>query len=308
MAVLKKRAALKKLRNLVFTQRTDLPVFRSKIEKEFSVAILPNHVECRLSTVRGVPSDMLIPQVSSNRRMILYVHGGTFMGGSRTSWRNFCSSLANESSSRVLLPDYRLAPEHAFPAGLEDIVSVYKRMCDHNVDVFLAGDGSGAGIAIAAALSIPKDLRQFFKGMLLFSPWVDYTKESLMYKVKTPDPLFSADGMRFASAYYTYSSNFSNPLVSPLKAPTEDFIGFPPVYIQMGANEMVLPCVKQFSKKLHDAGVDCTLKIYDGLFHFFQFVHDEIGQSHLALEEAGKFVKTVERFTAEPLTEGDLWS
>lgn len=308
MATFHKRAAIKKLKKLVFTQKTDLALFRDSIDKTFASALLPNHVECRPVTVHGIPSDMLIPQVSSNRRMILYVHGGSFMGGSRFAWRSFCASLANEASSRVLVPEYRLAPEHAFPAAIEDTLAVFKRMSDHHVDVFLAGDGSGAAIAVATALSIPQNLRHCFKGMLLFSPWLDLSENSAMYTKRTADPLFTADSMRYCGAYYTYSANLENPLVSPLRAENEHYINFPPVHIQCGAQELTLPCTRLFAEKLKSVGVDCSLQVFNGLFHFFQFVHEEVPAAHLAVEQAGKFIRNIESAPQGMTEEDDLWS
>lgn len=303
-----KRAAIKKLKYLVFTSRTDLTKFRKRIEEKFARGVLPNYVDCHSVTVHGVASDMLIPQISSNRRMVLYVHGGSFMGGSKASWRNFCASLANESSSRVLIPDFRLAPEYAFPAAIEDILAVYKRMCDHHVDIIFAADGSGATIALAAALSLPKELRRYFKGMMLFSPWLDLSNDSLAYSVKTKDPLYSQDILRFCGTYYTYEANLKNPLVSPLKADDTHFENFPPVYIQTGANELMVPCMKKFKEKLNGVGVECRLDIFDDLFHFFQFDHEDVPQTHLAVEEAGKFIANLENSLDRGLEEDDLWS
>lgn len=308
MLAINRRAAIKKLKQLAFTQKKNLSQFRENIEKQFSLPVLPNHVDCRSVTVRGIASDMLIPQVSSNRRMILYVHGGSFMGGSRFSWRNFCASLANESSSRVLVPEFRLAPEYAFPASVEDVLAVYKRMCDHHVDVFLAGDGSGGAIALAAALSIPAHLRHYFKGMLLFSPWVDLANSSAMYREKTIDPIYTQDNLRFCGLYYTYSGNLENPLVSPLRADLSLYRNFPPMYIQAGSEELIVPCLREFEDKLKKASVDCRLQVYDGLFHFFQFIHDEVPQAHLAVEEAGLFVKNLESNSTSLYDEDDLWS
>ena len=310
MAVLNKRAAVKKLRNLVFSQKSDLTAIRAKIEKQFTKLVLPNQVDCRNTTVHGLTCDMLIPQVSSNKRMILYIHGGSFMGGSRLSWRNFCASLANETSSRVLVPEFRLAPEYAFPAALEDITAVYKRMCDHQVDIFIAGDGSGGAIALAAALSLPKQLRHFFKGMILFSPWVDLSFTSGNFSEKSIDPINNVDSLRYCGAYYTYSANLDNPLVSPLQAASTHFSDFPPVFIQAGSTEVILPGIKKLADKMQEAGVDCTLKIWDGLFHFFQFVDEYVPQAHLSIGEVGQFVKNIknQEDTMEFDGVGDLWS
>lgn len=308
MPAVDRRSALKKLKCLVFTSRTDLTKFRKRIEARFAHGVLPNYVDCRSVTVHGIPSDMLIPQISSNRKMVLYVHGGSFMGGSKASWRNFCASLANESSSRVLLPDFRLAPEYAFPAAIEDILAVYKRMCDHHVDIVFAADGSGAAIALAAALSLPKELRRYFKGMLLFSPWLDLSASSLIYSVKTKDPLFTQDAFRVCGTHYTYEANLENPLVSPLRADVEHYQNFPPVYIQTGSEELMVPCMKKFEEKLKEAGVECTLEIFDKLFHFFQFDHEDVPQTHLAVEAAGKFIKHLGNLENDGLEGDDLWS
>ncbi len=308
MSGMNKRAAIKRLKNLVFTSKSDLTAFRAAIEKEFYSPELPNQVECRSLTIHGISCDMLIPQVSSTRRMILYVHGGSFMGGSKKAWRGFCSSLANESSSRVLVPEFRLAPEFAFPAAIEDILAAFKRMCDHHVDVFIAADGSGASIALAAALSIPQPLRKYFKGVLLFSPWLDLSSTAAFYKTKIKDPLFNQNALHFCAAYYTYSGNLENPLVSPLKADSSRFKGFPPVYIQTGSEELMLPSMQELDKKLKECGVDCRLEVYDGLFHFFQFIHEQVPQAHLAVEAAGKFIKNIEDTTDTQLEEDDLWN
>ncbi|NLK46772.1 MAG: alpha/beta hydrolase [Treponema sp.] len=308
MPAINRRAALKKLKHLVFTPRTDLTKFRKRIEDKFARGVLPNHVDCRPVTVHGIASDMLIPQISSNKRMVLYVHGGSFMGGSKASWRNFCASLANESSSRVLVPDFRLAPEHAFPAAIEDILAVYKRMCDHHVDIVFVADGSGANIALAAALSLPKELRRYFKGMVLFSPWLDISADSLIYSVKTKDPIFSQDIFKFCSTHYTYEANLENPLVSPLKADISHFENFPPIYIQAGSEELMVPCIKKFEAKMKEAKVACHVEIFDNLFHFFQFVHEDVPQTHLAVESVGKFIKALENSEASGLDEDDLWN
>ena len=216
--------------------------------------------------------------------------------------------MANEASARVLLPDFRLAPEYAFPAAIEDILAVYKRMCDHHVDIVFAADGSGAAIALAAALSLPKELRRYFKGMLLFSPWLDLSAESLIYSVKTKDPLFSQDSFRVCGTNYTYEANLENPLVSPLKADSSHYENFPPVYIQTGSEELMLPCMQKFEEKLKNAGVECTLEIFDKLFHFFQFDHEDVPQTHLAVEAAGKFIKNLGNLENDGLEGDDLWS
>ena len=113
-----RRAAIKRLKNLVFTPKSEIEQFRENIEKEFSSVFLPNRVEHTEKTINGVVCDVLTPEVYASDRVMVYIHGGSFIGGSRKSWRVFCASLAHASSTQIIVPEIRLAPQHPFPAAL----------------------------------------------------------------------------------------------------------------------------------------------------------------------------------------------
>ena len=120
------KKGIKKLKLLVFNSKSDVANFRSKIEDAFYSPFLPNHVECTEKNYGAIKCDVLSPEIYSSRRVVFYVHGGCFVGGSRRSYREFCSLLANKVYSRVVVPEYRLAPTHAFPCANEDIQAAFK--------------------------------------------------------------------------------------------------------------------------------------------------------------------------------------
>ena len=122
------KKGIKKLKLLVFNSKSDVANFRSKIEDAFYSPFLPNHVECTEKNYGAIKCDVLSPEIYSSRRVVFYVHGGCFVGGSRRSYREFCSLLANKVYSRVVVPEYRLAPTHAFPCANEDIQAAFRAL------------------------------------------------------------------------------------------------------------------------------------------------------------------------------------
>lgn len=123
-----RKAAVKKLRSLVLYPKSGIEAFRSKLEKNFDTVFLPNRVENLEKIYGNVKCDYLVPEVYVSHRIMLYVHGGSFVGGSKESWRSFCASLANACMAKLVLPDFRLPPSHPFPAGLEDVQNVFRMM------------------------------------------------------------------------------------------------------------------------------------------------------------------------------------
>ena len=121
-----RHAAIKKLKKLVFTPKAEIETFRQKIEDEFTEVFLPNRVEREEKLICGIPCDVLSPIVYAKERVMIYIHGGSFIGGSRASWRSFCASIANATSTKVILPEIRLAPKFPFPAALDDIKNIFK--------------------------------------------------------------------------------------------------------------------------------------------------------------------------------------
>lgn len=300
-----RRAAVKKLRLLVYTPKSDVDAFRNKIEEAYACPILPNHVECSEHMYGGIACDVLAPEIYSSRRIVLYIHGGSFVGGSRASWRGFCARIANKSYSRVVVPEFRLAPSSPFPAAIEDIQSVFRALFTEEQvacsldsvssdksampELIIAADGSGASIATALLFNLREKYRACISHLILLSPWLDLSDDGRFSEIKkSGDEIISGDTLARCGEVYTYASNLGNPLVSPLESAKELLAGFPPVYIQMGEKELLLGDAKRFAHLLETAGVPCELDVWPGMMFMFPFADDCLWEPHLAIEKIGQ--------------------
>lgn len=298
-----RKSAIKKLKTLVITQKSDVEVFRSKIETSFDTVFLPNHVERTEHDYGGVKCDVLVPEVYSSRRVILYIHGGSFAGGSRDSYRNFCASLAHSSSSRVVIPEFRLPPTHVFPASIEDLQTVFRMLfAEEKIsmqledssaapEIVIAADGSGASLAVALLFKLSEKHLQSIENVVLLSPWLDFSPDNpLITGKRVSDEVMTGEALHRAADLYTYANNLENPLVSPLKATAENFIGFPPFFIQMGEKEILLPQAEQFAELLKQNEIECTLDVWPNMMFMFQMADEYLTESHLAVEKIGNYV------------------
>lgn len=290
-----RRSAVKKLKHLVFSQKSEPIPFRKKLETHFNTAFLPNNVEKTEQDIGGVVCDVLSPEIYAQNRVLVYVHGGSFVGGSRSSWRSFCASLANASSTKLLLPEIRLAPEFPFPSAFEDIRDVLNAVLKTDKDIILSGDASGAAIALASALDAPEAVRNRLQSIVLFSPWLDLSPESPLFLLKkASDEILSADCIKRCADLYTYRSNLDNPSVSPMYASESALALLPPVFIQMGENEILLPEVKRFVNRLYHAGSEYELDVWENMMHLFQMADEFIPEAHKAVEKAGNYIKRLQ--------------
>lgn len=303
------RGAIKKLRLLTYNSKSEAESFRRKIDDAFSTVFLPNRVERSEITYGGVVCDVLSPEIYASNRIILYVHGGSFVGGSRAAYRGFCSSLAYKSCSRVVVPEYRLAPSFPYPAPVEDIQSVFRNLwteeqvnmsldSDGNSfepEIIIAADGSAAGIALALIFNLREKYRKCIKDVVLFSPWLsfemsDYAKSPMRKK----DKIISEEILKKSAASYTYSENTKCPFVAPVFATDEQLKDFPPVFIQMGENELLLEVAQKFAERLRSLGNDVTLDVWPDMVFMFQLADEFFHESHLAMDRVG-FELTKER-------------
>lgn len=280
----------RQFKKTTFSVKISVEELRSQFENIFYSPHIPNHVEIYEKEFKGIKTDILLPEMAVSGRAILYAHGGSFISGSRKSYRSFCASLAHESSSALYLPEYRLAPEYPFPTALEDLYNVYAALIEaekiNNDNLILAGDGAGGALTIALVHYLKTKNLPLPAFIFLMSPWADLTcaDENLNINRKK-DFVFSKDSLLRAAKLYTYEKNLTNVLVSPLLG---SFENFPPIFIQCGGSEILLSDSKRLSQKIESAGGHAELHVYDGLSHLFQALPDNFGDAHLAVEAAGK--------------------
>lgn len=302
-----RKSAIKKLKLLTYNPKTSVETFREKIDDTFSTVFLPNNVELSEYKYGNIDCDILAPEIYSSNRIMIYIHGGCFSGGSKKAWRNFCSSLATKCYCRVVIPEFKLSPSFPYPAAVEDIQNVFRSVFTEEQiaaslnndkttkpslpEVIIAADGSGASIACALIFNLRERYRTCIKNLILFSPWLDISEQSkIMTSKKLSDEILNVDIIKKSAADYTYASNTNIPFVSPLLADKDLLKGFPATFIQMGEKEILLDDAKAFKEKLLSVGNKCELDIWPNMMFMFQMADEYLHESHLALDKIGKIV------------------
>lgn len=203
--------------------------------------------------------------------VILYCHGGGYSTGSRVYARTLTTKLAMSTSMDVLSFDYRLAPEHPYPAATEDAMKVwnYLMLLGYGArDVILAGDSAGGNLALSLALQLKAQKRLLPRGLILMSPWTDLTASGQSHETKAAiDPVLNAGYLAEMTGNYAAKEKLNDPFISPLFG---DYEGFPPVYIQVGENEVLLDDAVMLYRKLLHANVSVRLDRFPGMWHVFQ--------------------------------------
>lgn len=227
------------------------------------------------------------------KNVILYCHGGGYSTGSSLYARTLTTKLAASTSMDVLAFDYRLAPEHAYPAALEDAEKAWNYLMQYGYgarDVFVAGDSAGGNLALALTLKLKQQERLLPKGLLLLSPWTDMTESGKSYETKKDvDPVLNSAYLGTMKEHFLGEQNtpetWKDPLVSPLFG---DFENFPPTYIQVGDQEILRSDSVLLYKKMSKAGVNVKIDIYKGMWHVFQM--SPFKTAYEAMEKNAEFI------------------
>lgn len=205
------------------------------------------------------------------KHVILHCHGGGYSTGSSLYARTLTSKLAASASMDVLCFDYRLAPENPYPAAEEDAMKAwnYLMLLGYGAkDVILTGDSAGGNMALALALRLKEEGRLLPAGIVLMSPWTDLTSSGESFETKAElDPVLNRAYIDRMIQAYAPDSDLKNPMISPLYG---NFEGFPPTYIQVGENEILLSDARRLYQALVDANVSARIDIYPGMWHVFQ--------------------------------------
>ena len=225
--------------------------------------------------------------------VILQLHGGGYMGAVRNAYYVF-AGLYNEVSKgcNVLTPDYRVAPEHPYPAALEDALASYQWLLDkgyYGEQIIVAGDSAGGGLAMALCMYLKDHHMPMPGGVIAMSPWTDLTASGESYTTNyEKDPLFgnTKESLIYVNDYARNHDKMDY-YISPLFG---DFRGFPPMLIQVGSLEMLLSDSVSVAAKARQQGIRVRLSIYEGMFHVFQMAYLNIPESKKAWAEVGKFI------------------
>lgn len=245
---------------------------RARQEKMARYARLPPETHCRTANADGVPATW-VEAHETNAGVILYLHGGAYALGSINTARGLVARLAHATNTRGLVINYRLAPEHPYPAALQDATTTYLWLLDKGIDpsrIIIAGDSAGGGLALATLVALHDAGVPHPAGAVCLSPWTDLalTGTSIHSKAKA-DHILDTDSLAMYAKYYAGDHDLTSPLLSPLYA---NLKGLPPLLIQVGTDEILLDDAVRCADKARNAGVDVTLEVWEGMFHVFQML------------------------------------
>ena len=243
-------------------------------------------------SINGIDAEWLNPPDPESGRIILYIHGGGFIAGSINSHRDLASRIAISARSRLLIFNYRLAPEHPFPAGLDDARTVYEWLSDHygqDHSICLAGDSAGGGLALSLMVDCEDRKQTLPEKAVLISPWIDLACTSQSHDAKKgKDFMLNTETLKQTAKYYTRLST-SDPMVSPINNPLDNL---PPTLIQVGENEILLDDATRLAEKIRQAGGSVELEIWDEMFHVWHYFARYLSEGRQAIARIGDFLNS----------------
>lgn len=240
--------------------------------------------------VEGMSCEWIrVERAHMKKYVILYCHGGGYSTGSTVYARTLTTKLAESTSMDVFCFNYRLAPEHPYPAAAQDAMKAWNYLMYLGYgarDVIVAGDSAGGNLALSLVLKLKQEERILPRGMVLLSPWTDLTASGKSHQSRAEvDPVLNREYLQRMTANYAEGQDLKDPFISPLFG---DMTGFPPTYIQVGDNEMLLSDSTLLHKKLIKANVSVKIDVYKGMWHVFQM--SPLKTAYDAMDKNAEFI------------------
>lgn len=275
-------------------QKKGIKERRQKLDAASKALRMPKNCMVEPLDMDGIYAEWLSYSDSKNDKVILYLHGGGYGYCSVQTHRTLAAGIGRAAGVKVLLPEYRLAPEHPFPSAIEDAVCVYRWLLGQgyqSTNIIFAGDSAGGGLSIATSLVLKNQNERLPAALVCLSPWVDLTSSGESYqKNGGVDPYLNVDGVRKTARMYAGEAALDHPLISPVFA---DLTGLPPLFIQVGSHEILQSDAEMLAAQARKAGVKVTMKVWDGMWHVWQMSGDFIPESRKAINEIGDFAKMI---------------
>lgn len=258
----------------------------------------PTGVSYEETTVGGVPALWVRPSGAVDDHIIVYAHGGGMYAFTMETSRKLVGHLAKAAQATAVIPDYRLAPEHPFPAALDDVTAAYLALLDSGVEaarMATAGESAGGNLATAVVVKLKTNGHPQPAGIIGFSPWVDLLGETdgFSREPQTDAFLVKQTTSYMAGLYLGDTANAHDPLANPRYA---DLSGFPPMYLTAGGLESLEPAIRSFAEQARNQGVDVTLHVANGMQHAFQWMAGRAPEADEDIARAGDWLKS--RFAA----------
>lgn len=266
---------------------------RAQYERAEKVFPTPPEVKVERVSAPVAPAEWLRPPGAVAGRVVLYLHGGGYVIGSPRSHRHLAAAIAAAGQASALLLDYRLAPEHPYPAAVDDATAAYRWLLEQGLapgHVVIGGDSAGGGLTVATLLALRDARLPLPAGGICISPWVDLTFSGASYRTRAAvDPIVKRPGIDEMARAYLGATAAQTPLASPLFA---DLRGLPPLLIHVGSDEVLLDDAVQLADRAKTAGVDATLEVWDRMIHVWHWFLPMLDEAQGAVDGIGRFIQS----------------
>lgn len=268
-----------------------VPEMRAGMEMLTTMFPTPDHISRQPVDAGGVPGEWVAAPNAVAERVVFYLHGGGYVVGSINTHRELASRISRAAAARVLLIDYRLAPEHPHPAAVNDAVAAYRWLVGSGADprrMVIAGDSAGGGLTVATLVALRDAGLPLPAGAVCLSPWVDLEGigESMTTKADA-DPMIKRDGLVKMGQHYLAGQDPRTPLAAPLYA---DLSNLPPLLIQVGTAETLLDDATRLAERARQAGSEVVLEPWEDMIHVWQ-VFPMLPEARQAVDRIGQFVQ-----------------
>jgi acetyl esterase/lipase len=279
------------LRQAAFPVDSDVNEQRRVLRELTSGQPLPADVTVTAAALDGVPTAEITVDGIEPRHVVLYFHGGVYVLGDAFAAADLASQVGRRTHAKVISVDYRLAPEHPYPAAVDDALAAYEALLETGTapsDIVFAGESAGGGLAIATLINAREHGLPLPAAAFVMSPYADLTLAGTSMETKGKvDPLLSREALQARIPDYASGQDAALGLISPIFA---DLAGLPPLIIQAGTHEVLLDDAVRLAQQAAAADVEVTLDITPGVPHVFQAYHAILDEGAAALDRAGQFL------------------
>jgi monoterpene epsilon-lactone hydrolase len=279
------------LRRSAFPPGSDAIEQRRLLREALSAQPLPADVTVDAGVLGGIPTAEITVDGIDPRHVVLYFHGGVYVIGDAFLAADLASQIGRRTDAKVISVDYRLAPEHPYPAAVDDALAAYEALLQAGIapsDIAFAGESAGGGLAVATMVNARDHGLPMAAGAYVMSPYVDLTLAgTTMESKRDVDPLFTRELLQARVDDYTAGADAALGLISPIFA---DLSGLPPLIIQAGSHELLLDDAIRLAQQAATADVQVTLEITPGVPHVFQAYSAILDEGAAALDRAGRFL------------------
>jgi len=286
------QAIIQQLKANPLLEQSDLQAVRAGFEQMGAMFPVPKDVKCEPVKAGSVKAEWVTAPGAAADRAILYFHGGGYVIGSINTHRAMVAELSRAAKARVLIIDYRLAPEYPHPAAVDDATEAYRWLLAQGLSpkrIAVAGDSAGGGLTVAALVALRDKGEKLPAAGACLSPWVDLEGigESMTSKASL-DPMVKKDGLLQLAGLYLGGKDPRTPLAAPLYA---NLSGLPPLLVVAGTSETLLDDASRLAERARKAGVDVTYEPAEGMIHVWQLFAPMLDEGKESIDRIGRFIR-----------------